>query len=130
MISERKALVRQIQQMFHEHLVGVYRWDDASIAKPIEVKRIPGQDREAGKYPDHILMRLGSFDLKVSGPADDPQWPCGRVQVKRGKHSLDGPLDARTWLNVANFIKEHKQEENNDGEGSDEWIAARDSWGR
>lgn len=127
MINERRALTRQIQAMFHEHLLGVYRWDEASIAKPRDAFKTPGVDREAGKHLDQIIMRLGPFDLEVNGPAEDPKWPCGRVLVKRGSEFQDGPLDATTWAKVAAFIKKHKIEEDH---GAEDRPAARDDWGR
>jgi len=129
MIRERSALARQAQQMFHDHLVGIYAWDQARIAKPREVARQPGQQREAGKFHDQISIRLGQFDIEIMGPFEDPQWPCGMVRVKLGKLSLDGPLDAKTWLQVANFIKEHRNEELEYG-GSAENAASGADWGR
>ena len=131
MIRERSALVRQAQQMFHEHLVGIYGWDQAKIARPIEVDRRPGQQREAGKFHDQITIRLGPFDIEAKGPFEDPQYPCGMVRVRFGKLSLDGPLDAKTWCDVAKFIKEHKNEESEYGCSAENGgFATGADWGR
>jgi hypothetical protein len=127
MINERKALFRQAQAMFHEHLLGVYRWDDALIVKPREAPRIPGRDREAGKFKDQLTMILGPFDIEIEGPDERP--PLGNVRVNFGNAFLDGPLDATTWAKVADFIKKHKSEELSNVE-TGQYATARDSWGR
>jgi hypothetical protein len=124
LINERRALTRQIQAMFHEHLLGVYRWDQAVILSPRLVEKKPGRDREAGKYHDQIIMQIGPFDIEVSGPDEHP--PCGQVMVKFGILFQDGPLDATTWAKVAEFIKKHKPEEDN----VEDEFTARDDWGR
>lgn len=125
MIRARSALVRLAQQMFHDHLVGVYRWDEAAIAKPREVERRPGEQREAGKFHDQISIRLGRFDIEIIAPFEDDAWPCGRVLARHGKHWIDGPLDAKTWAAVADFIKQHKNDE-----GLEYGCAGGADWGR
>lgn len=122
MIHARTALYRQAQAFFHEHLIGIYSWDDVESTKAKAVERAPGEQREAGKTHDTVDMRFGPFDLEMAGPFEAP--PCGLIRIKVGQHSCEGPLDATTWRNVGNFVKQHNLEEYDNG------SEAGDDWGR
>lgn len=124
MIRTRNALSRQVQDFFHSHLLGLYRWDDVDHAPAQKVDRIPGKSLEAGKTHDKIEMRFGPFDLTVFGPFEDDRHPCGLIKVQTGAESLEGPLDPATWVKVSDFIKTHNHEEIYNG------STARDDWGR
>lgn len=124
MIHARTALFRQAQDFFHSHLVGLYRWDDVDHSRPQKVEKIPGKALEAGKTHDKIEMRFGPFSLTVSGPFEDPKYPCGLILVQTGAQSLEGPLDSATWDRAAGFIKEHNSEELEHG------FEAGSNWGR
>src|SRR5947207_5918737 len=109
-IRERSALYRQVQEFFHTHLIGLYRWDEVSSAPADLIERIPGKPLEAGKSHDKVDMQFGPFDLLVLGPFEDENWACGMIRIRRGVESLQGPLDATTWIEVAEFIKQHNEE--------------------
>lgn len=129
MIRTRNALSRQVQEFFHSHLVGLYRWDNVEHARPAPVDR-PDDHRERaeqewfrGKTHDKLEMRFGPFDLTVLGPFEDEAHPCGLIVIQAGRESLKGPLDPSTWDKVSGFIKEHHTEECHGSE-------ARSDWGR
>lgn len=130
MIRARNALSRQVQEFFHSHLLGLYRWDDVQHAKAQQVTRPEGAKERAdrswfrGQTHDRLQMFFGPFDLTVIGPFEDPQNPCGLIIVQTGREKLEGPLDPATWDRVSGFIKEHNQEEVADGSES------RSDWGR
>lgn len=123
MIRTRSPLYRQVQNFFHSHLLGIYRWDDVEHAPAQKVEKKPGTPWEGGKIHDKIEMRFGPFDLTVLGPFEDPAHPCGRIEIQTGRDAIDGPLDPGTWDRVAGFIKDHKTEE-------DHGITAGSDWGR
>lgn len=122
MIRARNALSRQVQEFFHNHLLGIYRWDEVNHSPAQKVERTPGQALEAGKTHDKIEMRFGPFDLTVLGPFEDPGHPCGLILIENGQLALEGPLDPATWDRVSGFIKTHNEEYHG--------TQARDDWGR
>lgn len=133
MIRERSALSRQAQAFFHRNMLGLFTWDDVFTQKPREVQREPGKPREAGKFHDELRMHFGPFDLTMLGPFESEKHPCGLIEIKCGKHTVDGPLDDATWDRVAAFIKEHNHQEEVEY-GTEESAGfrapARDDWGR
>lgn len=130
MIRERNALYRQVQEFFHSHLLGVYRWDDVEHARPHKIDRPEGAKERAeqswyrGQTHDKIEMRFGRFELTVIGPFEDDNHPNGLITVQHGQESLKGPLDPLTWDHVAEFIKTHNREEVDYG------SEAGSDWGR
>lgn len=130
MIRARNALSRQVQNFFHSHLLGLYRWDDVEHAKPQGIDRPEkAKDRAEqswfrGQTHDRVEMWFGPFNLTVLGPFEDEQYPCGRIVIRSATESMEGPLDPGTWDRVAAFVKEHNHEEIDNG------STARDDWGR
>jgi hypothetical protein len=123
-IDERRALTRQLQQLFHDHLVGVASWEELSIDPPIENARVPGEPREAGRYKDLISGHIGGLVITLIGPAEDSRYPCGLASVKGPGFTVRGPLDARTFEQIADEIKEHKKL------GEQNGATAGEDWGR
>jgi hypothetical protein len=67
------------------------------------------------------------------GPFEDEQWPLGKVKVTRGAVSAHGPLDAMTWVKIAEFIKEQKPQKGGEDHGgriTSGDVEAGDHWGR
>ena len=125
MISARQAMLRQAQEYFHMMLLGTVKWDDVVVDKPIPVAAVRG-NREQGKVRDLVSAHFNGFRLEMFSPFEDPQWPLGCVKVIKGNSSVQGPLDASTWINVANFIIEHKKQQGED----DGRLAGGENWGR
>ena len=123
-LDERRALTRQLQQMFHDHLVGVASWEELSIDPPIENARIPGEPREAGRYKDQISGHIRGLVIEFIGPAEDPRYPCGLASIKGPGFSVRGPLDVRTFEKIADEIKEYKKL------GEQHGTTAGEDWGR
>jgi hypothetical protein len=128
MITARHALLRQAQEYFHILLLGVVKWDDVVVDKPIPIPAVRGT-RDQGKVRDIVTAHFGGFKLEMFSPFEDEQWPLGKVKVTRGAHSVHGPLDANTWLNVANFIIDHKKHMG-DTDASSDSATAGTNWGR
>ena len=124
MISARHAMLRQAQEYFHALLLGVVRWDDVEVDKPIPIPSVRGQ-RDQGMVRDLVVARFNGFKMELASPFDDVGWPMGRVSVTRGPWSIEGPLDAATWQRVAEFVKEQKIKGDGDGD-----IAGGTDWGR
>ena len=130
MISERLALLRQAQAYFHQLLLGVVRWDDVIVDKAIPIPSVKGQ-RDQGKVKDLVIAQFNGFRMEMFGPFESEQWPLGCVKVSRGAHSVHGPLDPGTWVRIADFIKQQKQQGVDDGaEDTAANAPARDDWGR
>lgn len=125
MISERMALLRQAQEYFHQLLLGVIRWDDVLVDKAIAIPAIKG-NREQGKFKDLVITHFNGFRMEMIGPFESDDWPQGRVKVSCRGETIEGPLDAMTWVRVADFIKQQKQQ----GVDDDGRIAAGTDWGR
>jgi hypothetical protein len=123
MISARLALLRQAQEYFHAHLLGVVKWDDVMVDKPIPIPAIKGH-RDQGKFKDLVIAHFNGFRMELMGPFESDQWPLGKVTVTRGAMSAHGPLDASTWVRIADFIKEQKAKGDDDGT-----VAAGEDWG-
>jgi hypothetical protein len=128
-IQQRTALFRQVQAAFHEHLLGIYSWEQVAFRKAEKVEREKKANGtplpfEAGKFHDKIDMYFGPFDLVVLGPFEDEKHPMGLIKISMGSRSCDGPIDATTWQRVAAFIKENRTEESDDGR------TAGTHWGR
>ena len=123
-ISARHAMLRQAQEYFHSLLLGVVKWDDVEVDRPIPIPPVRGY-RDQGLVRDLVVARFNGFRLEMASPFDDVGWPMGRVSVTRGPWSIEGPLDARTWQRVAEFVKEQKAKGESDGD-----IAGGTDWGR
>ena len=124
MISTRQALLRGTQSYFHARLLGVVHWDDVKVDKAIPIPAIRGK-RDQGPVRDLVVLRFGGFKMEVAGPFDDEKWPLGRVSVSRGPWSVEGPFDPLTWDRIAEFIKDQKDQGEDDGD-----IAGGENWGR
>jgi hypothetical protein len=130
MISARHALLRQAQQYFHMHLLGVVKWDDVVVDKPIPIPPVRG-NREQGKFKDIVTVSFNGFKMELIGPFEREDCPLGRVKVSYGNVSAHGPLDAVTWARIADFIKEQKQQGADHGtESTTTTTGAGDDWGR
>jgi hypothetical protein len=130
MISERLALLRQAQAYFHQLLLGVVRWDDVVVDKAIPIPSVKGQ-REQGKVKDLVIAQFNGFRMEMMGPFESEKWPQGHVKVSRGGQWVEGPLDAATWIWIADFIKQQKQQGVDDGtEDTTGGAPAGDDWGR
>lgn len=127
MIRTRNALSRQVQDFFHSHLLGIYRWDDVEHSRPQDVDRPEDHKERAargwfrGQTHDRVEMRFGPFSLSVTGPFEDEKYPCGQIVIRSGPLSLEGPLDPTTWDRVSGFIKEHNTEERHDSAAGSDW---------
>lgn len=122
-IRQRSALHRQVQMFFHEHLVGVYSWEDVQTRRAEPVKRETKPNGtplpfEAGKFRDKVEIYFGPFDLVALGPYEDDRHPCGLIRCSTPRGSCEGPLDATTWQKIGDFIKQNKQEEVDHGRES------------
>ena len=124
MISARHAMLRQAQEYFHALLLGVVRWDDVEVDRPIPIPPVRGY-RDQGLVRDLVVARFNGFKMELASPFDDVGWPMGRVSVTRGPWSIEGPLDAATWQRIAEFIKDQKAQGDGDGD-----IAGGTDWGR
>lgn len=127
MIRTRNALSRQVQEFFHSHLVGLYRWDDVEHGRASPIDR-PESHRERaeqqwfrGQTHDRIEMWFGPFNLTVLGPFEDAAHPCGLIVIQTAQDSLKGPLDPSTWDKVSGFIKEHNAEEYHGSTAGSDW---------
>jgi hypothetical protein len=118
-IRERTALTRQVQQFFHMHLLGLYRWDQAHhhdaipVVKTVDFtkKRAERESaRDQRKFHDIVSLTLDGFELIVKGPYEDEKHPCGLIRVSLGAQSIEGPLDETTWRAAGEFIKQRKEE--------------------
>ena len=123
-INERRALVRQLEQLFHDYLVGVASWEELLIDPPIEVARMPGEPLQAGKYKDQISGHIRGLVIEFIGPAEDARYPCGLASLKGPGFAIRGPLDAHTFGQIADEIKEYKKLEESNG------STAGSDWGR
>jgi hypothetical protein len=124
MISARHALLRQAQEYFHTYLLGVIKWDDVVVDKPIPIPPVKG-NREQGKFKDIVVAHFDGFRMELISPFESEEWPLGRVRIVRGNDLFQGPLDAASWALVANFIKLQKEHGDDDGR-----IASGEDWGR
>ena len=124
MISERLALLRQAQEYFHTLLLGIINWDDVKVDKPIPIPAVKGQ-RDQGKVRDLVVAHFNGFRMEIMGPFEDDRYPMGHVIVSHAGSSMEGPLDAVTWMNIARFIKAEKVTGDDHGD-----IAAGTDWGR
>jgi hypothetical protein len=124
MIRARLALLRQAQEYFHSLLLGIVDWDDVTVDKPIPVPAVNG-NRDQGKVKDLVIAHFGVFRMEMTGPFENELWPLGRVEVIRGAKHICGPLDAMTWVRIAEFIKQQKAMGDDDGTS----IKAGDTWG-
>ena len=134
MITARHAMLRQAQEYFHMLLLGTVKWDDVVVDKPIPIPAVRG-NREQGKVRDLVVATFHGFRLEMISPFEDEHWPLGKVKVTKGAHSVHGPLDALTWLKVANFIIEQKKQTGEDNGASDsnsttDHPSAGEHWGR
>lgn len=123
MIRPLAALTRQVQDFFHTHLVGIYRWDEVAfgareknINPPPETwernsrgRRIRPEPKE-GKYHAAIRLQFGVWDLTIEGPNEHP--PLGWLSLQ-GFEKLEGPLDAATWKRFGEHIKAIHEEHQN-----------------
>lgn len=121
MIRPLAALTRQVQDFFHGHLVGIYRWEDAVFLPrernekpPPETwprtkrgRRVRPEGLE-GRWHHVLRLSFGPYDLEVTGPAEHP--PLGNVVLFDGAartddDTVEGPLDPATWEKIAGRIK-------------------------
>jgi hypothetical protein len=129
MISARHALLRQAQQYFHMHLLGVVKWDDVIVDKPIPIPPVRG-NREQGKFKDIVVTHFNGFRMELIGPFESDE-PLGLIKLSRGDNWFEGTLDAVTWSRAADFIKRHKQQGADHGtESTATSTGAGDDWGR
>lgn len=111
-------------------LAGIVNWDDVKVDKAIPVPSVKGQ-RDQGKVKDLVTAHFGGFRLEMFSPFESDQHPMGCVKVSRGSEEVQGPLDASTWINIANFIIEKKKQGVLDGgTDSSSSIASGTDWGR
>lgn len=113
MIRPRSALTRQVQEFFHHHLVGVFKWDDIEFVKPerVDLPADAAQRREMqaaheDKFHERIAMSFGRYDLVVESPSEKP--PLGLAKLKLGAKVVEGPLDPSTWSIFGNFIRKEE----------------------
>ena len=126
MIRPLAALTRHVQEFFHQHLVGIYRWDDVefmpreeNVKPPPEAwqrtkrgRRIRPEGLE-GRWHHTLRLSFGPYDLMVEGPAERP--PLGWVSIFDGlatvePETVEGPLDQATWQKIADRIKTGHEE--------------------
>lgn len=120
MIRPLAALTRQAQDFFHTYLVGIYAWDEVSFAPPEKQEKpaaiVNGRgrrqrpERPEGKFHAIVQMEFGIWRLTIEGPTEHP--PLGWLTLEAGE-VIDGPLDAATWKQFAQHIKEKHQEMKN-----------------
>lgn len=113
MIRANAALTRQAQDFFHQHLVGIYRWEEATFSPPErnekpEIFLTPRgrrrrPERPEGKYHAIVRMEFGIWRLTIEGPNEHP--PLGWIELD-GHGTIEGPLDSATWERMAALIKE------------------------
>ena len=124
MISARHAMLRQAQEYFHALLLGVVKWDDVRVDRAVPLPPIRGH-RDQGATRDLVVAWFDNFRLELASPFEDEEWPLGRISITHGPWSISGPMDARTWERVAEFVKEQKAKGDGDGD-----IAGGTDWGR
>lgn len=117
MIRANAALTRQIQDFFHRHLVGIYRWDDVEFApperneKPVAQRNSRGRMRRAerpeGKFHAIVRIEFSIWRLTVEGPNEHP--PLGWLELD-GHGTVEGPLDSATWDRAGALIKKKHEE--------------------
>lgn len=121
MINPRTALTRIAQEFFHQHLIALYRWDEVEYEPPERVENIvlTRSERRAmakrgitvpepldGKYREVIRMGFGPYNLMLKSSVEAP--PCGIAVLSTGDNKIEGPLDAKTWQEFADFIHERQ----------------------
>lgn len=121
MIRERDALFRQVRLFFfHPAVIELYRIENVRVAAPKPAERAVGKPREAGKFQDRIECSFGPFALEVFGPFELAEYPRGLARLAFGDEaSIEGPLDATTWDQLANFVKQHHREDDDYGSSSE-----------
>lgn len=137
MIRPIAALTRQVQQLFHDHLVGLYRWDDAKFAVRERNVNIPPEqwernrrgrrirpERLEGRYHAVLQVQFGVWDLSVEGPNERP--PLGRIKLSDGHEATEGPLDPATWALIGKRITSHHMERDN---GTEHRASSPVIWG-
>jgi hypothetical protein len=123
LIRALSALTRQVEEFFHQHLIGLYRWDEVEFMPVEKTERIPPDQWERtsrgkrirpeppeGRYHAERSLRFGMWDLTISGPSERP--PLGWLVLK-GHETVEGPIDASTWGRFAEYIKKHHEENEN-----------------
>jgi hypothetical protein len=148
LIRERSALTRQVINFFQMHLLGVYRWDEATVLPALPIPRpvyeigLTRDEREARrddrKVHDMVAVKFGPFELIAKGPYEDAQHPCGLIRVTRGDLFVEGPLDEATWKKVGDFIKQKEENDERSSSaaaepalspGEPDEVRARAPWG-
>lgn len=111
--------MRQAQDMFHAHLVGVFRWDDVEFAPRRERIKVPiaamsrlerrqrRENKPEGKFEQEVCLRFGIWEITIQSPADHP--PLGSVTLT-GDTTIQGPLDPATWDAIGRHIKQKTEE--------------------
>lgn len=123
MIRPLAALTRLVQQFFHDHLVGVYDWEqvefaarEKNVTPPVADWPCNGRGRRIrpepleGKHQAVLRLRFGPWDLTVEGSNEHP--PLGWLTLE-GFETIEGPLDAATWDKIAEHIKQNHMESEN-----------------
>jgi hypothetical protein len=116
-IRPNAALTRQAQEMFRNHLVGCYGWEEVTFAPPEKNERPQpfitprGRRRRAepaeGKYRHLVCMEFGIWQIRIEGPEEHP--PLGWIMMD-GRGEIEGPLDPETWNKIGRHIKTKHEE--------------------
>lgn len=113
-------LLRQAQDFFQWHLVGLYRFEDAKIAPPEAREPIPDlisyRERKAlrasreglGRFKEQERVAFGPWEILIYSAAERP--PIGELQLRTdGVELVKGPLDPSTWATIGERIKNAHQ---------------------
>jgi hypothetical protein len=95
-----------VQDFFHRHLLGVFKWDDIEFEPKEKIEVMRGEEQPDDKYHERLRMRFGRYDMIVESPGCSP--PLGLATLRAPGAALSGPLDDRTWQQFSEFI--HQQE--------------------
>lgn len=103
MLSSRALLIRQLQQFFELHLVGLYRWPGSELRAPEKQEKVRGR-RQLDK--EMVVVDFDGYSLLIKSPDDSP--PLGEITLfdTRNGSSVKGILDEATWVRIADYIKE------------------------
>lgn len=122
MISERKALYRQLQHYFETGLFGLYRWGDVQHQEPepvtIERDPIKGRrinQRSLGRFVEKAVIRFDGYTLVLWSPNEIEQ--TGSL-AKPAVELYDGPAmpdnlvvqganSSETWAKVTQLLRDN-----------------------
>lgn len=120
MIRTRAMLLRQVQEFFHGHLVGLYSFDKVKIAPPElrepisdmvapkDRRRMRAEREGLGKFKEQERLTFGLWEILIYSAAERP--PVGELQLRMdGMELVKGALDPVTWQKIGERIRNAHQ---------------------